>query len=173
MNWNIFKRVAELEQQVKDLTDFNDDHSRWIAQLGERAQKLESANQNLINSNQALIGRHENIGKRLQDLEHQVYLQSRDPRIAALEQQVKDLTDLNSDHNQFIGKLEGKINQINNKLFIQAVEHKAFSEVDKAREARRLYHREWRKKNKLSEDARNKKNAYARAYYARTKGAKK
>lgn len=101
MNWNIFKRVAELEQKVKDLTDFNDDHSRWLARL--------SAN----------------------------------------------------------------IRHIENKLFIQAVEHNAFSEVDKAREARRLYHREWRAKNKLSEDARERKNAYARAYYARTKGAKK
>jgi len=195
MSWNIFKRVAELEQKVKDLTDFNNDHSRWIAQLGERAKKLESANQNLINSNQALIGRHENIGKRLQDLEHQVYLQSRDPRIAALEQQVKDLTGLNSDHSQFIGKLEGKINQINNKLFIQAVEHKAFSvapvrnegepvfteaEVDQEKERRRQYKREWYakkvakiKQEKNTQAVREKKNAYARAYYARTKGAKK
>ena len=47
------------------------------------------------------------------------------------------------------------------------------SEVDKEREARRLYHRAWRAKNKLSEDARDRKNAYARAYYARTKGEKK
>jgi len=141
MNWNIFKRVAALEQKVKDLTDFNGDHSRWI-------------------------------GKRLQDLEHQVYLQSRDPRIAALEQQVKDLMSFSDDGGRIV-RLEEKVRQIENKLFIQTVEHKAFSEVDKAREARRLYHREWRKKNKLSEDARNKKNAYARAYYARTKGKKK
>jgi hypothetical protein len=172
MSWNIFKRVAELEQQVKDLTDFNGDHSRWIAQLGERAQKLENANQLLINSNQALIGRHENIGKRFQNLEHQVYLQLRDPRIASLEQQVKDLMSFSDDGGRIV-RLEEKVRQIENKLFIQAVEHKAFSEVDKARESRRLYHREWRAKNKLSEDARERKNAYARAYYARTKGAKK
>ena len=47
------------------------------------------------------------------------------------------------------------------------------SEVDKEREARRLYHRAWRAKNKLSSEERDKKRAYARAYYARTKGAKK
>jgi len=144
MNWNIFKRVAELEQQVKDLTDFNNDHSRWIAQLGERAQKLESANQNLINSNQALIGRHENIGKRLKDLEHQVYMQSRqlNPYAAA------------------------PVRSEGQPVFTK-------SEVDLEKERKRLYHREWRAKNKLNKEARDKKNAYARAYYARTKGAKK
>jgi len=47
------------------------------------------------------------------------------------------------------------------------------SEADKEKEKKRLYHRAWRAKNKLSEDARERKNAYARAYYARTKGAKK
>jgi hypothetical protein len=47
------------------------------------------------------------------------------------------------------------------------------SEADKEKEKKRLYHRAWREKNKLSEDARERKNAYARAYYARTKGAKK
>jgi hypothetical protein len=47
------------------------------------------------------------------------------------------------------------------------------SEADKEKERRRLYHREWRAKNKLNKEARDKKNAYARAYYARTKGAKK
>jgi Fe-S-cluster formation regulator IscX/YfhJ len=167
MSWNIFKRVAELEQWVKDLRDFNFDNSRWIKRVEEKAQKLENANQLLINSNQALIGRHENIGKRFQNLEHQVYLQSRDPRIAALEQQVKDLTDFNNDHSRWLKRIDSK-------LFIQAVESKAFSiPVDQAKEARRLYQREWRAKNKLNQDARDRKNAYARAYYARTKGEKK
>jgi hypothetical protein len=46
-------------------------------------------------------------------------------------------------------------------------------EADKEKEKKRLYHREWRAKNKLSEDAREKKNAYARAYYARKKGETK
>ena len=94
-------------------------------------------------------------------------------RVAELEQKVKDLTDFNGDHSRWIARLNANIRHIENKLFIQEVEHNAFSEVDKAREARRLYHREWRAKNKLSEDARERKNAYARAYYARTKGAKK
>jgi hypothetical protein len=88
-------------------------------------------------------------------------------RIAQLEQQVKDLTDFNSDNSRWLKRLDSK-------LFIQAVESKAFSTpVDQAKETRRLYQREWRAKNKLSEDARKRKNAYARAYYARTKGAKK
>ena len=47
------------------------------------------------------------------------------------------------------------------------------SEAYKEKERRRLYQREWRAKNKLNKEARDKKNAYARAYYARTKGAKK
>lgn len=193
MNWNIFKRVAQLEQQVKDLTDFNGDHSRWIAQLGERAQKLESANQILVNSNQALIGRHENIGKRLQNLEHQVYLQSRDPRIATLEEELKDLTDLSSDHSLFIGKLDGKLNQTNNKLFVQEMAISkaglvpdprmpvfATDEADQEKERRRQYKRDWYakkvakiKQEKNAQAVRERKNAYARAYYARTKGEKK
>jgi len=151
MSWNIFKRVALLEQQVKDLTDFNNDNSRWIARLGEMAQKLESANQNLINSNQALIGRHENIGKRLQNLEHQVYMQSRqlNPYAAA------------------------PVHSEGEPVFTEA-------EVDQEKEKKRLYQREWYAKKvakikmeKAAQTAREKKNAYARAYYARTKGAKK
>jgi len=181
MNWNIFKRVAELEQQVKDLTDFNGDHSRWIAQLGERAQKLESANQNLINSNQALIGRHENIGKRLQDLEHQVYLQSRDPRIAALEQQVKELLDFINDEDRRIEDIEVKLKLVDNATFAHSVQlNSKYSEippppplVGEERIKRRQYQREWYAQNKIKKAEREKKNAYARAYYARTKGAKK
>jgi len=49
----------------------------------------------------------------------------------------------------------------------------AKAEIDLEKERKRLYHREWRAKNKLSKEARDKKNAYARAYYARTKGKKK
>ena len=194
MKWNIFKRVAELEQLVKDLKDFTDDHSLWIARLGEKVQKLESANQVLVNSNQALIGRHENIGKRLQNLEQQVYIQSRDPQIAALEQQVKDLTDFSLDHSRSIGQFEGKLIKLDNKLFMQAVEHKAFSaepvhggepvftkgKVDEDLLKKRQYQRAWyaKKRAQLKQEknvqaAREKKRAYARAYYARTKGAKK
>jgi hypothetical protein len=94
-------------------------------------------------------------------------------RVAELERWARDLNDFYFGSSRRIKHLEDKMRQVENKLFIQTVEHKAFSEVDKAREARRLYHREWRKKNKLSEDARERKNAYARAYYARTKGKKK
>lgn len=93
-------------------------------------------------------------------------------RVAELEQKVKDLRDFTDDHSRWIGQIEGKLKQMDNKLFIQAVEHKAFS-TDKERERKRLYHREWRAKNKLSSEERDKKRAYARAYYARTKGAKK
>jgi membrane-bound lytic murein transglycosylase B len=43
MSWNIFKRVAELEQWVKDLRDFNSDHSRWIKQLEDEMRKVSEA----------------------------------------------------------------------------------------------------------------------------------
>jgi len=181
MNWNIFKRVAELEQQVKDL-------SLWFARLGERAQKLESANQNLINSNQALIGRHENIGKRLKDLEHQVYLQSRDPRIAALERQAKELLDFINDEDRRIEDIEVKLKLVDNATFAHSVQlNSKYSEIpppppllDEKRIKRRQYQRDWYakkaamiKQEKSVQAAREKKKAYARAYYARTKGAKK
>ena len=94
-------------------------------------------------------------------------------RIAQLEQQVKDLTDLNSDNSRWICRLQDKVRHIENKLFTQAVESKAFSiPADKARENKRQYQREWYAKNKASKAAREKKNAYARAYYARKKGEK-
>ena len=195
MNSNIFKRVAELEQQVKDLRDFNIDNSIWFARLGERTQKLESANQVLVNSNQALIGRHENIGKRLKDLEHQVYTQSRESNSSTevLKQQVKDLTDLSSDHGLFIGKLDNKLNQTNNKLLIQemAISKAGLApdplmpvfteaEVDQEKEWKRQYQREWyaKRQAKLKQEknvqaAREKKNAYHRAYYARKKAESK
>jgi phosphoribosylformylglycinamidine (FGAM) synthase-like amidotransferase family enzyme len=106
-------------------------------------------------------------------------------RVAQLEQQVKDLTDFNSDNSRWICRLQDKVRHIENKLFIQAVEHKAFSaapvhsegepvftkdEVDQEKERKRQYQREWYAKNK-SKAAREKKNAYHRAYYARKKGA--
>ena len=94
-------------------------------------------------------------------------------RVAELEQKVKDLTDFNSDNSRWICRLQDKVRHIENKLFTQAVESKAFSiPADKARENKRQYQREWYAKNKASKAAREKKNAYARAYYARTKGAK-
>ena len=190
MKWNIFKRVAELEQLVKDLKDFTDDHSLWIARLGEKVQKLESANQVLVNSNQALIGRHENIGKRLQNMEQQVYIQSRqqDPQIAALEQQVKDLTDFNNDKDRRIEAIEVKLKRVDHATFAHSVQlNSKYSEVppmpslvDEDLLKKRQYQRAWyaKKRAKLKQEknvqaAREKKRAYARAYYARTKGAKK
>jgi hypothetical protein len=92
-------------------------------------------------------------------------------RVSVLEDKVKDLMSFSDDGGRIV-RLEEKVRQLENKLFIQAVEHKAFSEVDKAREAKRQYQREWYAKNKASKAAREKKNTYQRAYYARTKGAK-
>jgi hypothetical protein len=83
-------------------------------------------------------------------------------RVAELEQQVTHLNDQLVTQGQVLTMLH---NQIRAKY--------PPSEADKEREAKRLYYREWRAKNKLTEDARERKNAYARAYYARTKGAKK
>jgi len=42
MSWNIFKRVAELEQQVKDLTDFSGDKARWLGRLEENITHIEN-----------------------------------------------------------------------------------------------------------------------------------
>lgn len=42
MSWNIFKRIAQLEQQVKDLTDFSGDKSRWLGQLEEKIKHIEN-----------------------------------------------------------------------------------------------------------------------------------
>jgi ATP-dependent protease HslVU (ClpYQ) peptidase subunit len=67
-------------------------------------------------------------------------------RVTVLEQQVKDLTDFSGDQSRMIARLEEKLRQIDNQLFIQAIES--------------------------MREKREKKNAYARAYYARTKGAK-
>lgn len=143
MSWNIFKRIAQLEQKVTDLTDINNDHSRWFCRIEEKVKKLENANQHLVNSNQALIGRHENIGKRLANLEHQVYMQSRqlNPYSAA------------------------PVHSEGESVFTK-------DEVDQEKERKRQYQREWYAKNKASKAAKAKKNAYARAYYARKKGEK-
>lgn len=83
-------------------------------------------------------------------------------RVAELEQAITDLRNDLVTQYQALSMLH---NQIRAKY--------PPSEVDKERERKRLYHREWRAKNKLSSEKRDKKRAYARAYYARTKGAKK
>ena len=190
MSWNIFKRIAQLEQKVTDLTDINNDHSRWFCRIEEKVKKLENANQHLVNSNQALIGRHENIGKRLANLEHQVYMQSRqqDPQIAALEQQVKDLADFINDEDRRIEAIEIKLKRVDGATFAHSVQlNSKYSEVppmpsleDEDILKKRQYKREWYakkvakiKNEKSAQAAREKKRAYARAYYARTKGAKK
>lgn len=183
MKWNIFKRVVELEQSVKDLTDFNFDNSRWIKRVDERAQNLENANQNLVNSNQALIGRHENIGKRLENLEHQVYIQSRqqDPQIAAFEKAIADLNHELVTQGQVMTMLH---NQIRAHHHAAATDPRlpvfVTDEVDQEREKKRQYQREWyaKKRSKLQQEknvkvAREKRNAYQRAYYARKKGENK
>lgn len=118
MTWNIFKRVAELEQKVKDLMSFSDDGGR-IVRLEEKVRQIAS------------------LEKRLQEMDRRI-----NPYAAAPV------------------RSEG-----------ESVYAKA--EIDLEKERKRLYHREWRAKNKLSKEARDKKNAYARAYYARTKGKKK
>ena len=145
MSWNIFKRVALLEQQVKDLTDFNSDHSRWIARLEEKAQKLENANQVLVNSNQALIRKQENLAERVKDIAHEIYTQSRQP----------------SPYAAAPVRIEGA------PVFTK---EEVSAEEMAAREKKLQYHREWYKQNKIKKAAREKKNAYARAYYARKKG---
>jgi hypothetical protein len=120
-------------------------------------------------------------------------------RIALLEQQVKDLTDFNSDHSRWIARLSANIRHIENKLFIQAVEHKAFSaapvrsegapvftkdevdlKVSQEREKKLQYRRDWYAKNvakkkpeKDLDAIREKRRAYHRAYYARKKGESK
>lgn len=83
-------------------------------------------------------------------------------RVAQLEQEVKDL------RNDLVTQYQA-LSMLHNQMRAKYPP----SEVDKERERRRLYHREWRAKNKLSSEERDKKRAYARAYYARTKGAKK
>ena len=114
-------------------------------------------------------------------------------RIALLEQQVKDLTDFNSDNSRWIARLNANIRHIENKIFIQAVEHNAFSaahgegepvfakdKVDEELLKKRQYQREWyakkrakAKQEKNAQAAREKKNAYHRAYYARKKAEAK
>ena len=113
-------------------------------------------------------------------------------RVALLEQQVKDLTDFNGDKSRWIMRLEQKIRHIEDKLFIQAVERNAFSaapvrsegapvftkdEVEKER--KRQYQREWYankraelKKARSTKEQKEKRAAYARAYYLRKNGEK-
>lgn len=145
MSWNIFKRVALLEQQVKDLTDFNGDHSRWIVRLEEKAQKLENANQVLVNSNQALIRKQENLAERVKDIAHEIYTQSHQP----------------SPYAYAPVRSEGELVFTKDEIDL---------EVSQKKEKKRQYQREWYAQNKASKAAKAKKNAYARAYYARKKG---
>jgi hypothetical protein len=83
-------------------------------------------------------------------------------RVAELEQKVTHLNDQLVTQGQVLTMLHNQIRARNRS-----------SEADREKEKKRLYHRAWREKNKLSEDARERKNAYARAYYARTKGENK
>jgi hypothetical protein len=46
MTWNIFKRVAELEQKVKDLMSFSDDGGR-IVRLEEKVRQIASLEKRL------------------------------------------------------------------------------------------------------------------------------
>lgn len=92
-------------------------------------------------------------------------------RIAQLEQQVKDLTDFNNDHSRWICRLQDKVRHIENKLFIQAVEHKAFS-TDEERERKLRHRREQYAKNKADKIAKAKHNARQKAYRARQKEKK-
>jgi hypothetical protein len=147
MSWNIFKRVGELERWVRDLNDFHFGNSRRIKAVEDELSRLEQANQLLVNSNQALIRKQENISERVKDLSHQIYKQSRQA----------------SPYAAAPVRSEGQPVFTND-------------EVDKAREIKRKYQREWyakrqAKKNeeKIAKLAREKKNAYARAYYKRKK----
>lgn len=101
-------------------------------------------------------------------------------RVAVLEQQVKDLTDLNSDNSRWICRLQDKVRHIENKLFMQTIESKAFSiPADQEKERKREYHREWYAKRRVelkearsTKEQKEKRAAYARAYYLRKKGEK-
>jgi len=153
MKWNIFNTVTVLEQQLKDLTDFNRDHSQWILQLKERLIKLENANQLLVNSNQVLIRKQENLAERVKDLEHGVYLQSRQP-------------------SPVIAEPDPRL-----PVFPQI---EVNTEASEKLLKKRQYQRDWyaKKKAKKEEEQkikvqREKKNAYAREYYHRTKGEMK
>ena len=67
-----------------------------------------------------------------------------------------------------VAELEGRLKQIDNKLFIQAVEHKAFS-TDEERERKLQHRREQYAKNKADKIAKAKHNARQKAYRARQK----
>jgi hypothetical protein len=187
MSWNIFKWIVELDQQVKDLTDFNGDHSRWLKELQDKLSELEKANQVLVTSNQVLIRRQENIGERVKDIAHELVTQSRNPQIYALEQQIKELLGFINDKDRRIEAIEVKLKKVGDATFIHSVQlNSQYSEVppmpslaDEEKERKRQYQREWyaKKQAKLKREknvqaAREKKNAYHRAYYARKKGAK-
>jgi hypothetical protein len=119
----------------------------------------------------------------LKDLEHQVYLQSRDPRIAALEQQAKELLDFINDEDRRIEDIEVKLKLVDNATFAHSVQLNIPPPpplLDEERIKKRQYQREWyaKRQAKLKQEknvqaAREKKNAYHRAYYARKKAEAK
>jgi hypothetical protein len=83
-------------------------------------------------------------------------------RVAELEEVITDL------RNDLVTQYQA-LSMLHNQMRAQ----NRSSEADKEKEKKRIYQREWRAKNKLSFEARERKKAYARAYYARTKGTKK
>lgn len=101
--------------------------------------------------------------------------------IDTLSRKLSSLQDLKNAHSKWLTSLENRLQEMGRRLNPysdspvrsegESVYTKA--EIDLEKERKRLYHREWREKNRLNKEARDKKNAYARAYYARTKGAKK
>jgi len=101
--------------------------------------------------------------------------------IDVLNRKLSILQDIKNANNKWLTSLENRFQEMDRKLNpyaaapVRSEGQPVFtkSEVDLEKERKRLYHREWRAKNKLNKEARDKKNAYARAYYARTKGAKK
>ena len=147
MSWNIFKRVAELEQWVKDLNDFHFGNSRRIKAVEDELSRLEQANKLLVTSNQVLIRRQENIGERVKDIAHELVTQSRQPSPYAAAP-----------------------------VCSEPVFSKDEVEKEKKRQYQREWYAKKQaklKREKNVQAAREKKNAYHRAYYARKKGATK
>tara|TARA_R110000868_G_scaffold102699_1_gene282965 strand:- start:1929 stop:2300 length:372 start_codon:yes stop_codon:yes gene_type:complete len=101
--------------------------------------------------------------------------------IDALNRRSTSLQDQNYAHSKWLTSLENRLQEMGRRLNpysaapvrSEGESVYAKAEIDLEKERKRLYHREWRAKNKLNKEARDKKNAYARAYYARTKGKKK
>lgn len=104
-------------------------------------------------------------------------------RIAVLEKRIADLNDELVMQSQILHDLNVKHKALhkwvaNNPYAAAPVRSEGklvftMSEVEQERERNRQYQRERYAIKKNDKAAREKKNAYARAYYARTKGAKK